>query len=450
MNRTPLLILFIPLILVILLLQEHLTEPAIEPTGRKVYTVVARDYAVERARSWRYEVEIVCGDSALSGKRAYLYIKKDSTISLPTYRDSLLVRTEWQDGGMIGTFNYGLNLRRKGLIGRGYVRTGQWVIVGHEEHIPVDSKQIQHWLHERLKHLGFEGAELQTLSAMTLGYREDLDNDLRERFQRAGAAHVLAVSGLHTGILFQIIIFLLTMGGLYHPLKDDTVRQWIIGAISMALIWGYALITGMSPSVLRSVIMLTILNIGWLLHRESATLNTLLMAAIVILVIEPRDLWSVSFWLSMSAVAAILLIPNPWKHGGLLWVSLAAQLGTMPISLYVFGQSSNYFLLTNLFAIPLASVVLSGGIASLALGGIPLIGGWIVTLTRWATWLMNTLVGMVESLPGAVTTMQTNMTMTILLYAAIAMSVLSLKKSLWWITGVALAMGAWIYQYITL
>ena len=191
--------------------------------------------------------------------------------------------------------------------------------------------------------------------------------------------HILAVSGLHTGIVWGLIVWLLTLGGLAKPLCEQRVWQAILTTVTLIALWTYAFVTGLSPSVMRSALMVTIVEVGWLFRRNVVGMNTLAAAAVIILLIRPLTLWSVSFQLSFAAVASLILVGS-WlqQHtilrgklrqyiGGLLIMSFAAQIGTLPLTLHYFGQTSNYFALTNLVVVPAAFLRLLMGVAALAL-----------------------------------------------------------------------------------
>lgn len=418
------------------------------------YQFVLTDYPSARAKTFRCEA----GD-------VYLYLQPDSTRALPSMGDTVQVRTQLQTPGFFGDFDYGTYLRRQGIVATGMVWRDRWQTVGKGR--PSGAKKWRHQLVERYRTLGFEGAELGTLSALTLGYKEYLDNDQKRSFRNSGAAHVLAVSGLHTGILYLILLQLLTGFGRWKPLYEDRLHRCINSVIVVALMWLYACLTGLTPSVVRSVVMLTLVEVAHMCYRQPISMNTLAAAAFVILAACPNDLFAVSFQLSFAAVAAILLlvpllrdivpiyrIRNRCVCGfvqfiwDLVVVSLAAQLGTLPISLYYFGQTANYFLLTNLMVIPLTSVIVWLAVAVLTVGWIPCIGMWLVYPLRWAVVGLNTAVGWVEHLPGAVTPIHATVPMVLALYAAMTAAVLVLKKSLWWLTAVAGALVVFCYLYL--
>ena len=194
--------------------------------------------------------------------------------------------------------------------------------------------------------------------------------------------------------------------------------------------WGYAWLTGMTPSVVRAVLMVTIFEVGRMAYRQAFSLNTIAAAAVLILLVHPQDLWSVSFQLSFAATAAIVVLlayPFPLLigkgigaqitryFGGIILVSLAAQLGTLPITMYYFGQISNYFLLTNLIVLPIAGFLVPCGLVSIALGG-SWCGVLFSKVTRALAWAMNHSVEWIESLPGSTAQVSIGLGMVVIYY----------------------------------
>lgn len=427
----PMIVLLIPLAVSIGLFDYFL--PSSMPSSLMydsiaVYEVVLTDYPVARKNSWRCEAGNV-----------YIYLQADSA-NLPQLGDTLWVRTYWQRPGMLGDFDYGKYLQRQGIYAIGFVHTGDWKIVG-AGHIPwYNPRYLQHLLVERFRTLGISGDELATLSALSLGYRENLDDDLKRSFSKAGAMHVLAVSGLHTGVLWVVLTALLTFFGLRKPLYEERCKRILLASTITAMMWCYAALTGWSPSVVRSVIMISVVEVGVMLYERGNTLNTIAAAAVLILLWHPSDLFSVGFQLSFAAVTAIVLF-NPILEEflpptrnkvlnffeQLIITSLSAQLGTLPLTLHYFSQTSNYFLITNILVLPLATAVMVGALAVLTIGWITPIGTCLSFLLKWLVWLMNTSVAWVEHLPGSTAFMHCSWLMTLLLYGAIVCGALSLS-----------------------
>ena len=404
----------------------------------------------EREKTIRYEAEVE------GGSRVLLYLQKDS-VSMPVMGDVLMVQTQVRRGGQLGDFDYGMYLRRQGIAGSCWANRRNWQVIGHEEDrsLLTIAKRCQYRLHEQYRQMGIEGKELGILSALTLGYRENLDKDVQRSFSVSGAMHVLAVSGLHTGIVWGIVVWLLTLGGWLKPLWEEKWKRWLLNIIAIVLIWMYAFVTGLSPSVMRSALMLSFWALSGLLEKQISRWNPLFSAAMIILIINPLALWSVSFQLSFAAVAGIMLIGQKMQRsislkgrmlqyvGGLMLVSVAAQIATMPLTMHYFGQTSNYFALTNLVVIPMAGVLLVLGFGTLAMSWC-VIGEWLGVATKWCTWLLREVVEWIEGLPFSTTQISLESGSVFCLYGAIVCGLMMMRGSKihwWWLIGVALSLG---------
>ena len=404
----------------------------------------------EREKTIRYEAEVE------GGSRVLLYLQKDS-VSMPVMGDVLMVQTQVRRGGQLGDFDYGMYLRRQGIAGSCWANRRNWQVIGHEEDrsLLTIAKRCQYRLHEQYRQMGIEGKELGILSALTLGYRENLDKGVQRSFSVSGAMHVLAVSGLHTGIVWGIVVWLLTLGGWFKPLWEEKWKRWLLNIIAIVLIWMYAFVTGLSPSVMRSALMLSFWALSGLLEKQISRWNPLFAAAVIILIINPLALWSVSFQLSFAAVAGIMLIGQKMQRsislkgrmlqyvGGLMLVSVAAQIATMPLTMHYFGQTSNYFALTNLVVIPMAGVLLVLGFGTLAMSWC-VIGEWLGVVTKWCTWLLRDVVERIEGLPFSSTQISLESGSVFCLYGAIVCGLMMMRGSKihwWWLIGVVLSLG---------
>lgn len=405
---------------------------------------------MEREKTIRYEAEVE------SGSRVLLYLQKDS-LTMPIMGDVLMVQTKVRRGGKLGDFDYGLYLRRQGIVGSCWANRRNWKVIGHEEDRSIRgyARRCQYSLHEQYCKMGIDGKEWGILSALTLGYREDLDKDVQHSFSVSGAMHVLAVSGLHTGIVWGMVVWLLTLGGWRKPLWEEKWKRWLLNLTAMALIWVYAFVTGLSPSVMRSALMLSFWAMSGLFEKQISRWNPLFAAAVIILIINPLALWSVSFQLSFAAVAGIMLIGQKMQGsialqgrvvryvGGLLMVSVAAQIATMPLTMHYFGQTSNYFALTNLVVIPMAGVLLVLGFSTLAMSWC-VIGEWLGMATKWCTWLLREVVEWIERLPFSTTQISLDSGSVVCLYGAIICGLMMMrgqKIHWWWMIGVVMSLG---------
>ena len=212
--------------------------------------------------------------------------------------------------------------------------------------------------------------------ALVLGVKDQLDDRVREAYGRAGAMHVLAVSGLHIGIVYGIVAFLLM------PLRRIRWGKGLHALVCIAVLWLFALVSGGSVSVMRAATMFTCIIVAEATQRRANIFNTLALSAFLLLLINPYYILSVGFQLSYLAVLGIVylqpriyrLITCRYVWLDKLWaltaVSIAAQLATLPISLYYFHQFPTYFWLANLVVIPAASVILSLGLLIIGVGSV--------------------------------------------------------------------------------
>lgn len=236
-----------------------------------------------------------------------------------------------------------------------------------------------------------KGQEQVVASALVLGAKDGLDDDLYAAYTGSGTMHVLAVSGLHVGIIYAMIMFV------FGPIRKINGGRVCLALLSVTMLWGYAFVTGLSPSVLRATMMFSFVTIAGPWGRRANIYNTFAVSAFVLLLYEPNLIFSVSFQLSYAAVLGIVYFyprfvnvwqPTSWL-GRKVWetscVSVAAQLATFPISLFYFHQFPLYFLFANLFAIPLSFAILVVGISTL------IVSVWAPLATATG-WLLNYLV----------------------------------------------------------
>ena len=256
---------------------------------------------------------------------------------------------------------------------------------------------------------GMQLEERAVVNALLLGDKRELDPELRQGYANTGAMHILAVSGMHVGIIYLFLEFLLSF-----------LKKWrhgirIQSVILLLMIWLYALITGLSPSVFRAAIMISFIIVARATHRYTQMFNTLALSMLFILLFNPALLYGVGFQLSYLAVLGIMVLYKPIKRvipvtnwaGDKLWslaaVSLAAQTGTFPLVLHVFQQFPNYFLLTNLLIAPLASLIMYTGIGVLAGSFVPWIFEGVSWLLNLLVWILNQVIHFIDQLPGTTT-----------------------------------------------
>ena len=241
--------------------------------------------------------------------------------------------------------------------------------------------------------------------ALLIGYKDDLDQALVQSYTNTGVVHVIAISGLHLGLIYGLLLLC------FKPLKKYPALKWLRLLLILSGIWIFSLLAGAQPSILRSAVMFTCLATGECLSRRSSVLNSLAFSAFVLLFINPFWLWDAGFQLSYAAVLSIVLFMRPvynWyyinnKIVDMLWklsaVTIAAQILTVPICLYHFHQFPNYFLLTNMVAVPLSSVILIGEIFLCAIAEIPSVAVLAGKLLSWMIGMMNSYVELIDRMP---------------------------------------------------
>lgn len=378
------------------------------------YKVTIHSVAQEKENSWKQEARVseVCVENVwrdTEGK-VLLYFSKTAYKEPFTYGDVLQIKGSPQQltpPGNPGEFDYQRFLSFRKIYHQHFLQSKHVQYLGNEPASLLMHYAIQArvWSASQLAH-AVKGVQEQGIAnALVLGVTDGLDNEILHAYSATGAMHVLAVSGLHVGIIYGILLFLL------KPVARQRGGQWTIALISLTVLWGYAFVTGLSPSVLRAVTMFSFIALAKPFRWSSNIYNTLSLSAFCLLLYEPYLIMSVGFQLSYLAVLGIVYLQRPlyqlWEapHWLLdrIWqittVSIAAQLATVSLGLLYFHQFPVYFIFSNLLVIPLSFVVLLLGLAVLVFSAaLPLTAllGWLLTVF---ISLMNGSVTWVESLP---------------------------------------------------
>jgi competence protein ComEC len=333
-------------------------------------------------------------------------------------------------------FDYQKYMRRKGIGLSVWLGEGSWLLHGKGDRGKISRGvlAIRDGLVEAISSANMNSTNKGLAQALMIGVKDDLDEEVSSSFSAAGAIHVLCVSGLHVGMIF--VIFSSVFGFLKR------IRKWgnlIFTLCGIGVIWCYALITGLPPSVNRASIMFTFILLSKLAGRKNQTMNSVAASAFIILVSDPSLLFHVGFQLSYLAVAGIItlfpVLSSLWTPRwrimvsvrDLLVVSFCAQLFTFPVATSAFHLFPNYFLLTNLLVLPITSIVIWAGVAFLVAG--------IDPMHRWFTFvfdqllsLMRHLVGFVDALPGSS-----------------SQGVYLTPLQVWFLLGVAVAVTFWLH-----
>ncbi len=375
----------------------------------------------EKTNSWQVTgdvTHVVSSDSMVStvGKKI-IYLEKDDAAKNLFYGDILLIPANYQevsDSKNPNTFQYKRYLSRENIFHQSYHRTGSWYFTGTNEggRFMKMAHQMRQKAIETLEKNGLTGREFSVASALLLGYRDFLDEELQEDFAGAGAMHILCVSGLHVGIIFM---FLNVLFSFFKKIKYGTYYKSLI---IILIIWFYAAITGMSPSVMRASTMFSFLAIGQTFKRSTNIYNTLASSALILILMDPFIIFKIGFQLSYIAVISIVSMqPMLYKQiyfknkiakqaWGIITVSIAAQLGTGPLALFYFNQFPNYFLLTNLAVIPLTGLIIQWGVLFFMLSPLEILSSLFTHVSLWTgkilsllIFIMHKTVSFIENLP---------------------------------------------------
>lgn len=390
------------------------TDHFLYETNIRQYVAVVAGFEEEKEKSWKVEARvqhIFDGEvwRPVSGKVLWYFSKADFPAPF-AYGDQLLIQgspRELNPPSNPGEFDYKRFLTFKKIYHQQFLRkeSVHWIANDPPYEIMAYALKARRWAEGVLESHIRSDRERAVASALILGVKDGLDNELVQAYASSGAMHVLAVSGLHVGIIYLILMLFL------KPFKKWKYGKWMLAAISIVVLWSYAFVTGLSPSVLRAVTMFSVIALSRPLNYSTNIYNTLAVAAFILLLYEPYLIMSVGFQLSFLAVIGIVYIqpklaqlwePNNWvldKVWQVTCVSLAAQLATFSLGLLYFHQFPVYFLVSNLFVIPGAFVSLLTGIVLLVVSPVEVLATWTGQLLEGILWLLNYLVFTVEQWP---------------------------------------------------
>ena len=366
--------------------------------------------------------------------KAVIYIKKDSLSSMIEYGDVILFKNSLNPVTSSGNpyeFNYKRYLECRNINYRGYLTGEGWKLIpgvkkSFFEEIIYYSGKARNYMLGIFTRNGLTGTEYAVASALILGFTDNLDADILSEFSATGAMHILSVSGLHVGIIFIVLSFILSF------LDKNKAGSMFKSFLLLSFVWFYAFITGLSPPVLRSAFMISVVIFGKVLRKETDIYNSLIFSAFILLLIDPYNIVNVGFQLTYLAVAGIALI-NPYIAG--LWVpmvwnsmksknrvlitikkvlnlvvenvwsittvSIAAQLLTFPLGFYYFHQFPVYFLVTNLIVIPVSTLIIYIGVLILVIFPVPYLPALFTRIFAWLIAFMNSVIHHIEKLPGS-------------------------------------------------
>ena len=368
------------------------------------YRGVLLETPLEKSKTYQCRVSV-------SDKDVLLYLAKDSLSSLLKIGDEILVSARMnpprnQEDSQ--DFDYARYLYYKGISGVAYVPADAWKWIGPKSTLSLKQKalQLREHLMAKFRQWGIGEEQMPVLSALTLGYKGDLDEETRHAYSVAGISHVLALSGMHIGIIW----FLLS--GFWRILTKGRLKilEWCLVTI---ILWAFAFVVGLEASVVRAVVMCMLMGLGRLAGSKPLSMNTLSIAAFFMLLYHPFYLFDVGFQLSFVAVASILVFyPMIWQRiiirnrimrgcWRVVAVSVAAQLGTAPLVMYYFSSFSLYFLLANLVVAVLLPLILGISILMVLSSSFVGIHVWIVECLNGLVRMLNGVAEWTGNLPYA-------------------------------------------------
>lgn len=417
--------------------QDVAVPVSLSPPDPEKYSLIARleNDPVKKTRSFKCVamVQYCCRhqDCFREKEKIFIYFRAGQlTENIRTGAQIIFAKPVLpiENTAALAGFDYAAYCRLKHVSGQVFLQTDDYQLLGQEKE-NLFSARLSSWRKKVLRIIRqyIPGKEENGLmEALMIGYTVDLDRDLVQSYANTGVVHIIAISGLHLALIYHILQLLL------QKIKDRCWGRWLKLIILLGSLWIFSLVSGASPSVIRSAVMFSILLLARNLSRESMMYNSLASSAFLLLCFDPFWLWDTGFQLSYSAVLGLLIFLRPIqglltirnKLLGGLWnsasVSLAAQILTTPISMYYFHRFPNYFLFSNLLAVPLSSCLLVGGILLCLFSFIPAIAHVLGHILEKGTACLNGFVQYTAHLPGAVTDgLSINLFQVFLLYIMI-------------------------------
>ena len=408
--------------------------------------VVLQEPLVEKANSYKAEGTIKAIRMNEEWKevvgKMIIYFKKDSVPPGIGYGSQIIFQKTLQpikNSGNPGAFDYARFNAFQNIYHQVFLKSGEYVVTPL---VKIDAWQkwlqdTRKWVIGNLEKYIRGEKETGVAEALLIGYKNNLDKDLVQAYSNTGVVHIIAISGLHLGMIYLVLVLLL------KPLQKNRWVKWLRPIIMLAVLWIFSLLAGGAPSIMRSAVMFSFIIVGESIGRKTSIYNTLAASAFVLLVYNPFYLWAVGFQLSYTAVASIVTFMRPiydWfyiknKLLDMVWklssITLSAQLLTFPIILFYFHQFPNLFMITNIVVVPVATIVLYGELLLILLSPIDAVGNILGNAVSKLLHFMNSFIERMSSLYFSVTeNIFINPAQTLILYLLIiATSFWLLKKS---------------------
>lgn len=358
----------------------------------------------------KYVIDILKINSKVVSGKSLLNIQKDSTQSALKVDEIIIGEMAFQN--LIHPlnphqFDYKNYLEKKYIYHQVFTKNDFLLKVSSNTHTLFGiADNIREFINLKLEPYNFKPDELAIINALLLGQRQDISKEVYTSYTNAGAIHILAVSGLHVGIILLILSLV------FKPIERLKHGKLIKTILLVLCLWCFALIAGLSASVTRAVTMFSIVAIAINLKRPTNVYNTLAISMFIILLFKPLFLFDVGFQLSYLAVFAIVAIdpmlynlwrPKNWfldKYWHTLTITVSAQFGIIPISLYYFHQFPGLFFISNLVIIPFLGLILGLGILVILLATTNLLPNFIAEFYGFVISGMNRFVAWVSRQEG--------------------------------------------------
>jgi competence protein ComEC len=399
----------------IFLYQNINRQPNFHSNGNFIATII--EAPQEKQNSYKSLVKIegyFLQDSICkTNEKVLVYFEKDTNAGQLLPGEKIIFASTPQiikNNGNPFEFDYKKYMQRRKIYRQVYLSSENWKVttLPHSKSFIIKAELARKKLLGIYETQKLGENEFEILSALTLGYKRDLDPEIQQVFSAAGAMHVLAVSGLHVGIIYGFLALLLGF------LNKKKLGKLFFTIITISALWSFAFITGLSPSVMRASTMFSFIILGKFSNRQTNIYNTLAASAFILLIINPNNLFEVGFQLSYSAVfgivflqpklAALFQVKNKILNYfmALITVSVAAQISTFPFAVFYFNQFPTYFWISNLFVIPAAIVLIPLAIGMLIFSGIPVISILISHTINIIISTLYFLLKLIEGLPCSV------------------------------------------------
>jgi competence protein ComEC len=374
--------------------------------------VSLREVPVEKTKSFKANASVhylVKNNELVPVKgKIILYFKKEAALLLG-YGSQIILKKSLQEiknSGNPGGFDYKRYSLFQGITHQVYLKSGEYEILRKKrgnifQQFIIDTREkVLQILRRNIK----GEKELGLAEALLIGYKNDLEQSLVQSYTNTGVVHIIAISGLHLGLIYWLLAIL------FKPLQKNKKLKWLRPLLIITGLWLFSLLAGAQPSILRSALMFSCIVLGESLSRKTSIYNTMALSAFILLLLNPFWLWDVGFQLSYAAVLSIIIFMRPVynllyiknKLLDFLWklnaVTIAAQVLTVPLSIYHFHQFPNLFLLTNFLAVPLSSVILLGEIFLCVIFFIPFLAKLTGQLLSWLIQAMNTYIERIEAI----------------------------------------------------